>query len=56
MAASMSAPGPRSNEGKTEIPVEFVLTNQNSSQAHAGLDEVSNGNVHIAEKDGSSIL
>ena len=56
MAASVWAPGHHSSEGKTEYPVEFIRTNQNSSQAHAGLVEVSNGKVHIAETDRGSIL
>ena len=56
MATSVWAPGHHSSEGKTEYPVEFILTNQNSSKGHAGLVEVSNGKLHIAEEDQGSIL
>jgi hypothetical protein len=56
MAASVWAPGHHSSEGKTEYPVEFILTNQNSSKGHAGLVEVLNGKLHIANEDKGSIL
>jgi hypothetical protein len=56
MATSVWAPGHHSSEGKTEYPVEFILTNQNTSKGHAGLVEVSNGKLHIAEEDQGSIL
>jgi hypothetical protein len=56
MAASVCAPGHQRCEGKTEYPVEFILTNQNSSKGNAGLVEVSHGKLHIAEEDGGSIL